>query len=78
MKCCKYKNCCNAITDGRKSKNFCSDDCRRHYHTYLKRERNRIKEEKKHIFNLINEYETVKKNRIDAETIDLFMKIYNK
>jgi hypothetical protein len=71
---CEYRNCINQIdfTKRRTDSKYCSNKCKENERTYLKRERRKDRENKKHIVDNIIQIE---KNK---EIIDLFVKIYNK
>ena len=70
MKKCMYKNCEMPIGD-KGNKKFCSDNCRKYHHIYLKRENDRFTKDKENINAILEQLKVA-----DKEMLELFSKVY--
>ncbi len=71
IKRCEYDNC-GCVIVGRSNKKFCSDNCRKYFHIYRKRENERYLKEKNVIRQLIKEATQLQ----DKSLLDLYKIIY--
>jgi|688.fasta_scaffold222304_3 collagenase-like PrtC family protease len=69
---CQYENCGKVLTNRRPNVKFCCDNCRKHYATYLKRDNDRFKNEKKIYKDLLEEAKLLQ----NQDLLDLYKLIY--
>lgn len=69
---CQYENCNKVLTNRRPNVKFCNSNCQKHHHTYLKRENDRFKSEKKIYEDLLQEAKLLE----NKDLLDLYKLIY--
>ena len=72
IKRCLYHNCEKPLLNRRPNVKFCGDNCRKHHTTYLKRDNDRFKNEKKIYKDLLEEAKLLK----NQDIINLYKLIY--
>lgn len=78
IKRCGSRNC-NAVLIGKRSDaKYCSRQCKEYERVSSKREEKRIKDDKNHLKDLINQYEKGLSNQVGQDILDLYKLVYGK